>query len=222
MTQDIAPWTPSLPQKYDDDTFNKVASASSFLPRLQLMISQSECCKSGEFPINHYALVQNKENVDLGKEVEVLLLAWRPKALEITDDAVLSVFDVNHQEFTRIRDKADISNSGCMFGPEFLLWIPGKGYATFFMASKSARFEAPHVKAYLKTEKNPDVSGFCILKSKLIEGKKNTWYCPTAGECQVPSDYPDIDETNQVIEKFMNPPQTDVEVAPEAASEVAR
>ena len=45
-------------QKYDDDTFKEVVTSGGYLARLQLMTSQSNKCKSGDFPINHYALVR--------------------------------------------------------------------------------------------------------------------------------------------------------------------
>jgi hypothetical protein len=198
-------------QKYDDKAFEASASSGNYLPRLQLMTSNSEKCKSGEFPINNYALVVGEIYNDLGKETDVLLIAWRPKAIEM-GDAVISVYNHEDDEFKRIAAKSEQPNSGCMFGPEFLVWVPSKKkFATFFLGSKSGRKEAPALKALLQQA--------ATLKSKKISTPQFTWFAAQAVPCNTPFDIPAMDDIKVELEKFNNPPAKTAEKAPDAGTE---
>lgn len=189
--------------KYSEEDWDATASSSTFLPRLQLMTSNAGMCKSGDFPANHYALVRDSKFDDLGKNVDILLLSWRPKALE-TGDAVISVYDPESAEFQRIQDKSAEKDSGCMFGPEFLVWVPkAKAFATFFMGTKSARRESGAVKARLKKA--------ATLGSHEIKTKKFTWYAPQCSACSTPFDMPQKEAMLAALEQFNNPPESDIE-----------
>jgi len=178
------------------------------LPRLQLLTANSDKCKSGDFPINHYALVQGQTFTDLSESVDILVIAWRPKAMEIGDE-IITCYKHDEPEFKRIQEKSDEKDSGCMFGPEFLIWIPTiKKFATFFMGSKSSRREAPNVKAKMRSA--------ATLKSHEIKTKKFTWWAPAVTACSTPFDMPDDAPLKEEYEKFMNPPVTEVESADEA------
>ena len=191
--------------KHSDDDWDAAASSTTFLPRLQLMTSNSEKCKTGEFPTNHYAMIQDQKFDDLGPNIDILLVTWRPKALEVGDDGVISVFDPNNAEFQRIQDRSmNETNSGCMFGPEFLCWIPSVSrFATFFMGTKSSRREAGNVKARLKKA--------ATLGSTKIETKKFTWFAPQVSDCSTPFDMPGKDDMLAAVEQFNNPPVSDME-----------
>jgi len=200
-------------QKFDDDAFLAATKSGDFLPRLQLMTSNSDVCKKGQFPINNYALVSGQNLKDLSAAVDILVIVWRPKALEI-GEVIISVYDINHIEFTRIAEKSNEKDSGCMFGPEFLVWVPSvKQFATFFMGSKSTRRESPNLKALLKKG--------ATLKSHLIETPKYSWMSPVIVPCTTPFELPDTGEMMEQIEKFNNPPQTEIEKveAPAAGAE---
>lgn len=197
------------PAKYSDDDFTKTASGGGgFMPRLQLLTSNAAKCKSGDFPTNHYALVDGQEFGDLGKNVDVLIVDWRPKALEVGEN-VISVFDTSDAEFQRIQEKSGEANSGCMYGPEFLVYIPAnKRFATFFMGTKSSRREAGNVKAKMHNA--------ATLGSQKIETSKFTWFAPKASACTTPFDVPSGEELSEVIEKFRNPPKNEVETVQES------
>jgi hypothetical protein len=202
-------------QKFDDESFLAATKAGDYLPRLQLMTSTSDKCKAGDFPVNHYAIVRDQNYSDLGETVDVLVVTWRPKALEI-DEELISVFDPEHEEFKRISEKSFEKDSGCMFGPEFLVWIPViKEFATFFMGSKSARREAPNVKARLQKA--------ATLKSRLVDPPRSRykWQTPVVTQCSTPIDLPDHEELTKQVDKFNNPPITQVERA-EEEGEAAR
>lgn len=192
------------PSKYSDNDFDKTASGGGgFLPRIQLLTSNSQQCKSGEFPINHYAAVDGQTYNDLGKNVDVLIVDWRPKALEVGEN-VISVFDPNDAEFQRIQEKSAEADSGCMYGPEFLVYVPSmKGFGTFFMGTKSARREAGNVKSKMHKA--------ATLGSQKIETSKYSWFAPKVSACSTPFDPPSGEELSEVIEKFRNPPKNEVE-----------
>lgn len=197
-------------QKYNDEVFAATATSATYLSRIALQTSQSKKCKSGEFPINSYALISGQMYTDLGKEVDVLVIAWRPKALEMGEN-LISVYDHTDPEFTRISEKSEIKDSGCQFGPEFLLWVPkAKKFATFFMGSKSSRRESPALKGLMQAA--------ATLKSKHIETKQYDWFAPMCIPCNTPFEIPPMEEIMKEVEKFNNPPKSEIEKADEPAS----
>ena len=189
--------------QYTDDDFALATKAGSYLPRLQLMTSNSnECKKTDGFPVNHYALVQGKNLQDLGTEVDVLVVEWRPKAIEM-GDSVITDFDSNSDEFKRIQAKADEKDSGCMFGPEYLVYIPSiKEWATFFMGSKSARNESGNMKTRLQKA--------ATLKSQELSNSSYTWHAPSVVSCSTPFDIPANEEIKEQREPFLHPPEPEV------------
>jgi hypothetical protein len=203
----------TLPASKSDDAFAKATKTGDWLPRLQLMTANSDKVKSGEFPMNHYALINGQTLRDVGLTVDVLVIAWRPKAIEMGDE-IISVFDVNLPEFVRIQEKSEVKDSGCMYGPEFLLWVPQcKEFATFFMGSKSARREAPGVKARM-------LKGG-TLKSQNVKTAKYSWQVPLCVPCSTPFELPAEEGVAVEAEKFLNPPKSTVEKATEAEKQGA-
>lgn len=198
---------PVLPSRFDDDAFGAVATSSKFLPRLQLFTSNSDPVKEGKIPMGTYGLVTGKDQITtLGDEVSVLVLAWRPKALDLGGDDIVSSFDHNSDLFKSIQKQAEVPNSGCMFGPEFLVWIPSlETFATFFMGSKSMRRESPNVKALL--------GGPATLKVTLIKTPKYKWHNTITTKCSTPFNIPDLDDVLTHVEVFNNPPAEEKEPA---------
>jgi len=195
----------SVPQNNDD--FDKSTSSNTFLPRLQLMTSNSKLCKSGEFPINHFAVVRDQNHQDIGTTVDCLVMAWRPKAIDMEDEVIV-VYDINNPEFERIQNAASIKDSECMFGPEFLLYLPeSQTYTTFFMGTITSRREAPNVKARMHKA--------ATFKAGKIETKKYTYFSPVITPCSTPFDVPAQDEFLPIIEEFHNPKDSEVEKAAE-------
>lgn len=191
-------------QKHNDDDFNALA-VGGFLPRLQLMTANSEKCKEGLFPTNNYALVVDQDYKDLGSSVDVMILAWRPKAMEI-GESIISSFDRESDTFKEIQRKSEDSDSGCMWGYEFLVWVPShKVFATFFCGSKTARREAPNVKARMHKA--------ATLSSKKITKGKYTWFGPKTSDCSTPFDLFPKGQFESVLEDFNNPKESTVELA---------
>ena len=191
----------------DDDAFKEATKAGDYLPRLQLLTSNSNIVKEGKFPMNHFAIVRDQNNQDIGESVDVLIIAWRAKAIEIGEE-ILTSFETKDQLFKDIQDKSEEKDSGCMYGPEFLVWVPSAdSFATFFMASKSMRREAANVRGYLQKA--------ATFKPHKISTPKYTWFSPTVHPCTSVFDIPSEEAILIEFEKFSNPPAQTVEKAPE-------
>jgi hypothetical protein len=193
----------AVPAAYDDELFDKTAKSGDWLPRFQLMTSNSTECKDGKFPINHFALVRDQKFTDLGDRVSGLIAAWRPKALEI-DEEITTNYDPNSDEFKRISEESLKSDSNAMYGPEFLLWLPEPlTFATFFMCTKSMRRTSGDVKALMN-------NGGTFTPKKIVT-KKYTWFSPVVEACTTPFKLPDGSELLAQYNKFMQPEVEDKE-----------
>lgn len=203
-----------LPSKHTDADFEKTAKSSDFLDYLSLVTSSTEKGKSGDFPINNFAVVSGDNYDDLGKEVDALVLDWRPLAMQTGGDTLISTNDVNDPEFDRIKNLADnTKDSGCMHGPQFLLYLPSrKKFVTMFFGSKSARKEAPAVRANMQKS--------VTFKAKKCQTPQYTWYTANAAPCNTVFDLPEIDKIVEQVNKFRNPPVNKIEkVAPAASND---
>ncbi len=202
--------------EYGDDALDAVSAGDSkFLPRLQLMTVRSDKVAVEGFPANHFALVQGKALLDLGESVDILLIAWRPKALDMSGDEIISCYDPKFDAdkaptgtFAEIQKKSGVRDSECMYGPEFLCYVPSaKKYATFFCGSVTLRYEAPAFKVRL--------SNAATLRPDLITPKKGKGYYSTkVHDCTAVFDVPAREDIMKVLDAFKNP-----EEGPESATE---
>lgn len=202
-----------LAPQMDDKQLAAVSASGDFLPRLQLFGGNSDAVKKQQIPIAHYGLVRGKDTIeDLGAEVDVLVVCGRPKALRIADDGtIVTKFDPNDDQFKKIMEDSNIQDSGCMYGPEFMLYVPdAQSFATFFMSSKTARRVAAAV--------HQRVRKAATLKAELIETKKYSWHGPVCVPCSTPLTPPSAEDIQAAIKKFMAAKESSVEVAPEAAA----
>lgn len=202
--------------KFDDKDLEKV-TGGSYLPRLMIYGSNSDAVKEEKIPAIGYALVEGKDNFTyLGKDVDVLNISRRPKALEM-GDSVIANHNIHSDEFKRIKNRADNEkDSGCMYGPEFLVWVPSlQKFATFLMGSKTARNEAPKMLALLRKP--------VTLKTKLFSNASYKWHGSEVFPCSTPFDMPDQAELFEKVTDFNNPKESEVElVDPPASGSEAR
>lgn len=194
----------------------------NFLPRLQLFTSNSDEVKRGNIGVATYGLVTGKDQLKpLGKTVLVVPLAWRAKAMTVKDvEKPLAYHKPQSPEFKAIRAKADAdSNSGNMYGPEYLMWIPGEGYVTFFMGSKTARNAATPVRALLPKPNGSLRAG--ILNSVFIEAKGFSWHGPTISPSDQSFEGPPPETVLETITNFLNPVDSVPEDSTPAPAEAA-
>ena len=208
------------------DAYKDLAKGGGFLQRMQLF-SKGEAIDKGLIRPGRYGIPESKDNViELGDCIDVLPLARRPKALDLSDTSdIVTVYDHNDPEFERIKELADSGkpNTGCMYGVSFLVIERKTGrYLEWFLGSKSSRPEAGKVYPFLpvsegeakETGVEPRGPNAMTLKSRLVKNKnKNTWYVPVVTECSTPVDFNETEAVEQ-IKKFLNPPKSDVVDAP--------
>lgn len=192
-----------------EENFGQLATAKKWIPNLMYFTSNSEPCKAGTFPVNHYGIKKSKTQiVDVGKNFVGLIYGWRPKAVDLNGDKPMSFYNPADESFQRVKLEADKPGlNGFMCGPEFLIWIAGQGFVTFLMASTSAKNEAEAVHAL--------IGKAALFDGKLIENKSYKWFCPFAIESTQVPDLPPQDEYQRIQEQFSNPPESEVELAPE-------
>lgn len=197
-----------------EKALSTVTKTGSWLPYIQLHGSNSKVVKRGQFPMGHFALVKNKVNGDIGDSFVAFVVAWRPKAMQYKP-TVLSVYDTASKQFQDLEAKADQKDSGCGFGPEFLLWLPEyKELATLFLGNKTGRNEGPNIIGA--------VGHACRIGAILIEDKKQDreWH----GAKMYPYDleinvWPEEAVLMEELNKFNNPPAVTADVAEKDDSE---
>jgi len=154
----------------DDDDFDSLSSGGG-LPRMSLYTSNSQEVKDGEFPTNTYGLKVGELLHDLGKNVDVVICAYRLTALQVSDDGFCSSHDAKSPLFKDIMHIADTQGygSGTIYGQEFLVWVPQhKTFATIMCGSKTARNMASGIKSL--------VGEVATMGSKKMENKKYSWF----------------------------------------------
>ncbi len=194
-----------------NESFELVSTAGgSWLPRLQLGGSSSKEVKARRVQMGNHFLVDGENVTDLGASLDIIVLNWMPKALEIKGDKITSNFDPKSAEFKRIQALSGVQNSGAMYGPTYLVYIPSiQKFAEYFMSSKTARKESPHVQ--------DNIGKGVTLTSHLIEGTDYSWFGPLVAANSTPIQLPPNEDIVAANEKFNAQKKTVVEtVAPDA------
>lgn len=200
-----------VPDKYGDDAFDDLAKVGDYLPFLKLCGSTTDEAKRGLVGIGNHALIRGKKVLDMGKTVQCWVCAWRPMALLTTGDKPVSFYDPKSEGFLKIREIAATGKfgDGALCGPQFLLYIPGHGFATYFMASKTAKNEAPNFKGL--------IDKCAVIGSKFIENKTYSWHGPTVVESSQQFGLPDPEEYMTTLNLFKNPPEQNIQLADKPA-----
>ena len=208
---------------YADEAFSGISgSRTMFLPRLQLFGSNSDAVKEGKIPIAHYGLVKGKDDpIDLGVSVLLIPLAWRPKAMDVKSEPPLAYHKPDSPEFQELKKRSDTEqNSGCMYGPEFLVWMPDHGYVTFFFGSKTARNEAPGIRALMP--KGPQLNT-AVCTAVLIKNEQYSWHGVKVTASAQGVAQPPMDTLIPTITDFLQPKDSvKKEAAPVAAQNADR
>jgi hypothetical protein len=218
--------------KYQPEDMTEILK-SPYLPRFQVCGSQSDPAKKGMVQLGNWGLVYDKERArDLGKEIDVAIFNLRPKALKIPKDggSPLSYFDKDTPEFQAVSKESAVQDSGCMFGLEFLVFIPTtEEFGTLYLGTQSARREAPALLNLMKM--NPDGSpregyGPCLAtcRTQLVQNaRRQSWHVPKFFRCtSALSAMPDSEALKEENEKFNNPPKSVVEEVPAGSEQRPR
>jgi len=127
----------------------------AFLPFVRFCVGQTKAVQKAQIGINRYGLFQGQDVTDLGPEIDVAVLARRPKAMDTSGEEVITTYDPKvvdgapTGEFKRIMEQSGVKDSGCMYGTEYLIYIGGefKQFATIHFASITARNESKKMTA---------------------------------------------------------------------------
>lgn len=195
---DLATLKSQLPATQVQSNFNSLVSSDSFLPRIQLCGGNSSLVTEGKVGVGIFAYVKGDNIDELGKEFNCVAIAMRGKAMEFDGGEVVTVtHDQESEEFLDIRKRSTISDSGCTYGPEYLLVLEDGRVGTYYFSSKSARKASPELQVRMESNE------YATFKSKLIKTKKYKWHAPDISLCSTPFDLPD--DLQQVVEDFLNP-----------------
>lgn len=190
--------------KKDDAIFESMAKTTMLWVPIQLFGGNSAAVKDEKIAVNRYGVRRSKDDIeDLGKEMHLIPVDWRAKAVEFGDDT-MSVYDPEDPEFQRIQVRADEPGMGAMYGVEFLLWNPKLGeFVAFFFGSKSTRRLAGEVRALMGKG--------IAFGIKPVENKYGKWPVPTITASALPMEGPAADALEAARDKFNNPPKNEVE-----------
>lgn len=204
---------PDLPiQEYaaDEKLLGELITATTFLPRVQLMGGTTELAKQGLIGPGRYALIRSKDSFDdLGQQVVCLPLSMRFKAMRIPGDGnVFSYHNPMTEEFKKVMADSELENSGCMYGLEFLAWFPEQRlFATVYLNSKTNRRQAPAFKALMQEKKG------ATLKVEFIKKGKHSWHGMVITQCSTPFELPPLEDILLEAERFAKPKDSTVEKA---------
>jgi len=202
-----------------DKAMSEVTKAGDFLPYIQVMGSNNDKVKAGDFPMGHFALMKAKVAVNLGRHFIGMMLSWRPKAMQYKPE-VLSFYNPESEVFKKIEMESMQPRSNKGFGPEILFWLPDHSeFASLFLGNITGRVEAPNFLAALKEGKLATK-----VACELVEYKKqkNSYHGARYYPYDVPvTQLPDPTKLQEVLTKFNNPPETDKEPAEAAEASEA-
>lgn len=192
----------------DDKIFGQVITAGAFLPRVQLYGGNSEAAKEGKIGVGRYGLTRSKDSiVDMTNQFDCLPISFRFKAMRITKEGnIFTYHNPTSPEFKKVMVDSEVQNSGCMYGAEFLLWLPVEEcFATLYLSSKTARREAPALKDLMKERKA------ATLAVNYIKKGAYSWHGPTVKQCSTPFAVPPMEDIVAQAETFANPAESKVE-----------
>jgi hypothetical protein len=197
----------------DDSTFNAIAKSGSWLSRFQLFSAKADAVALGKIAPGRYGIVDGDKIIDLGTEVIVSVHSWRPQAMFIdkASNTVEINYDTASDRFKQIQERSFTPNSNCLFGPDFLLWVPKAGkWVSFFMNSKTARRQSSGVREAIG-------QNGIKLGAKLIESKGFKWHGPVVEPFSAPLEpaAPE-DEVESQVHNFENPVAVIVQPADQA------
>ena len=194
----------NLPAGISDEELAQEAGSGDWLPRVSIVDAKNDLAINGEIKAGNLALFRSKEDADdLTPQIDCIILDARHKALDISV-CVLESHDPESDLYKRIKKDSAVADSGCLYGPEFLIWVASvKKFATFFCSSKTARRESGKISALRGCA--------ATLRTVRIKSAKYSWFGPKISQCSTPFEVPSQEVILEQIEKFRNPPIAEVE-----------
>jgi hypothetical protein len=208
----------------NDEGFDKLAKGVDFLARLQLF-SKGKAINQGLITPGNWGIPEGDAITDLGKTVDLMPFARRPKAIDLSDkDAIVTNYDMESEEFKRIAAASGQQDSGCMYGPSFLVLERTTGrLLEYFCGTKSTRSEAKKIYPFLRVTEadiaaRPALEGTephdalpFTVNIKLIDGKWS-YHVPVVIRCSTPfTRIPPMEKIIFEMTRFINPSDAGIE-----------
>ena len=225
----------------NDEAYTELAKGGDFLKYIKLY-SKGKDINKGTIRPGRWGIPEAEDEIiDLGDSIDVLPLARRPKAIDMSDrSAIVVSYDEASPGFKQIAAKSLEKESGCQYGVSFLVIERSTGrFLEVFFGNKSSRPEAKKLYAYLplsqadidrRAAAGADVSALephdpmpVTLKIRLAEDKKgNSWHVPLVVKCSMSIKTPATAVVVKEIGKFLAPKSDGVEKVEEPAKRRAR
>lgn len=184
------------------DWMKDLTKGKEWLGRLTLTNGQSEVVVSGKIGIGRYLYEYSKdEQVDLGRDLDIMVIAGRAKALDFGVSPPVSSYSATDEHFKSVVERLKVDQKDkCGFGPEFLVWVPAaKKFMTLFLMSWSAKKIAKPLNAL--------VGKWAHLSASMSTNADNkAYWVPTVGPLSIAGEAPDPTEFEKAFHEFKNPP----------------
>ena len=205
---------------------DNLSQGSDFLKRIQLY-SKGKHVDKKLVEAGNFGVPLSAEKINqLGETIDVLIIDRRAKAIDMSDlENLIITYDSTSEEFMRIEAASTTKDSGCSYGPSYLVFERSTGkFYEFFCGSKSARIESSAINSYLPVTGRMIEAGVtdetktrgpkpCTLRAHLIETPRFTWHVPKAEDCLTPfAKLPTMEQIGEEVNKFRNPDEPEVEV----------
>lgn len=191
----------------------RIAQPTEYLARIQLF-TKGKAIDEGLIKPGHYGIPQTggDDVTDLGAEIDVMVFALRPKAMDVTDVNNIRVcYDINDPLYEEITSMSE----GGLYGPSFLVYERStQAFYELFFCNKSARKVAPALYPFLPINAaaaselgcEPHGPLTATLGVRYATGAKGKWHTYTVKNCSVPfSTEPTVEDAVEQITKFLNP-----------------
>lgn len=216
----------NLPTAKHTVDLTQYGTGGEFLGRLQLVNSQSKYVGLNKIQAGHYGIPGQEDSIeDLGPVVDIIPFAVRDKAMDLSGESPIAVFDPEDPFYQDIVERSSEKDSGCMFGPSFLVFERNSGkFLELYLGNKSGRYEAGKMAAFLPISEEqaaeygvePRGPQPCTLTAEFIQRPRQAWYAPKIGKCSTPFDnLPPTEEIVAEVTKFVTEQSSDT--VPEVA-----
>lgn len=183
------------------DWMDEVAKSKEWLGYIeQAAVNNKQVVKGIKASGHFYHCIRKDEQIDLGKEFDALVCGSRPKAIDFRNmEKILSYYNVKDEGFQKVKDLSGTKDSGCMFGPAFLLWIPKANvFSEYLYANISAKNQAGITQDLMDK--------WVTYKHKAADNAKGAWNTFTVTPCSMKGEAPDPKRFAAVMHDWDNPP----------------
>jgi hypothetical protein len=177
------------------------------LNRVQLQQPRVRYVREGLTEAGDFAFCGGQDNVkSVGKSVDIVPLARRPKAIDFTDmQNVIVTTDMQSDVFQDIIRRSNERAGMCQYGVSFLIAVRGSNELhELFLGTRSTRRIAGELASYLHGEDNRPVA--VTLSSRMVESQRFTFYVPELRRCFTPfksRELPSVDVIQSEIKSFL-------------------